>query len=190
MYHFLSGYTAKVAGTERGLSQDPSAVFSALLRCPVHDLAPESIRRPARGQDAATQRRSLALEHGVDRRRIRPGAPDRAPAYPSIGRRRPEWDDSQRLLRGRSDLRSRISADVPRRAQRKSSTHARPGPTRPPTTLRPPGSPNCSARISDGSTTSSLPSKPPAHDSDEFQHVLIQRIPGLAHLRPSDPTPK
>lgn len=29
MYHFLSGYTAKVAGTERGLAKEPSATFSA-----------------------------------------------------------------------------------------------------------------------------------------------------------------
>jgi phosphoenolpyruvate carboxykinase (ATP) len=29
MYHFLSGYTAKLAGTERGLSSEPTATFSA-----------------------------------------------------------------------------------------------------------------------------------------------------------------
>jgi phosphoenolpyruvate carboxykinase (ATP) len=29
MYHFMSGYTAKVAGTERGLGKEPAATFSA-----------------------------------------------------------------------------------------------------------------------------------------------------------------
>ena len=34
MYHFLSGYTSKVAGTERGLGKEPAVTFSACFGAP------------------------------------------------------------------------------------------------------------------------------------------------------------
>lgn len=41
MYHFLNGYTAKLAGTEKGLGKEPEATFSSCFGQPFLPLAPE-----------------------------------------------------------------------------------------------------------------------------------------------------
>ena len=44
-YHFLSGYTAKIAGTERGLGKEPQATFSACFGQPFLPLHPVDYAR-------------------------------------------------------------------------------------------------------------------------------------------------
>ena len=69
MYHFLSGYTAKVAGTERGRHRAPSYV-QRVLRCPVHVAKAGRVREDARRQHRDARRERVAREHRLDRRRL------------------------------------------------------------------------------------------------------------------------
>ncbi len=45
MYHFLSGYTARLAGTERGLGKEPQAVFSSCFGEPFLPRSPREYAR-------------------------------------------------------------------------------------------------------------------------------------------------
>jgi phosphoenolpyruvate carboxykinase (ATP) len=56
MYHFLSGYTAKVAGTEKGVTE-PEATFSTCFGAPF---------MPRHPSEYGNLLRSLVAEHGVD----------------------------------------------------------------------------------------------------------------------------
>ena len=57
MYHFLSGYTAKVAGTERGLGNEPQPEFSTCFGAPF---------MPRHPSEYGNLLRELIAAHGVD----------------------------------------------------------------------------------------------------------------------------
>ncbi|MDX2157376.1 MAG: phosphoenolpyruvate carboxykinase [Hyphomicrobiaceae bacterium] len=57
MYHFLSGYTAKVAGTEKGLGAEPQATFSTCFGAPF---------MPRHPSVYGNMLRQLIADHGVD----------------------------------------------------------------------------------------------------------------------------
>ena len=70
MYHFLSGYTAKVAGTERGVTE-PTATFSACFGAPFLPLHPGVYARMLGERIARHGAPGLAGEHRLDRRPVR-----------------------------------------------------------------------------------------------------------------------
>ncbi len=57
MYHFLSGYTARVAGTEKGLGSEPQATFSTCFGAPFLPRQPEVYGEMLAG---------LIAQHGAD----------------------------------------------------------------------------------------------------------------------------
>ena len=124
MYHFLSGYTAKVAGTEKGLGNEPSATFSDLLRRTLHAAPSQRVRQDAGRADLPARLQLLARQHGLDERRLRRRPPhaDRLYARPAESGAR----------RG-----SRRDADAPRREFRLHGAGALPaGARRPDATAR------------------------------------------------------
>ncbi len=81
-YHFLSGYTAKVAGTERGVTE-PTATFSACFGAPFMPLHPTVYGKMLEERLKASGARVYLRQHRLDRRRPWRRQADRHRHHPS-----------------------------------------------------------------------------------------------------------
>ena len=70
MYHFLSGYTAKVAGTEKGVTE-PKPIFSTCFGAPFLPLAPGYYARMLGEKIADAPVACVARQHRMDRGTVR-----------------------------------------------------------------------------------------------------------------------
>ena len=147
MYHFISGYTAKVAGTEMGVTE-PQATFSPCFGGPFLVWHPSKYAELLAEKMQQAQRARLAGEHRLERRRLR----HRQAHQPQEHARDHRRHSQRRAGEGERPraIRSSVSTSSPNvpACLRKSCSRAKAGPTNPPTTPPRRSSPLCSTRTS------------------------------------------
>ena len=147
MYHYISGYTAKVAGTEVGV-KDPEPTFSPCFGGPFLVWHPtkyaEMLAEKLRKHGAQTWLVNTGWSGGA----YGTGARIKLKYTRANHRRDPLGRARQRRHAGGPGVRPRRPDLVPRGAGRDACSRATRGPTRPPTTRRPARSPSCSRTTS------------------------------------------
>ncbi len=102
LYQFISGYTAKMAGTEAGLRDEPEITFSACFGGPFMVHHPAVYAGSAEGQDSALRRELLAGEYRLGGRAIRHRQAHQHQAHARPAQRGAERRPAQRRISRRS----------------------------------------------------------------------------------------
>ena len=106
MYWFLSGFTAKLAGTEIGV-KEPQPTFSACFGAPFLPQPPVVYARLLGEAARRARRQGLAREHGLDGRHVRRGLADADQGDARAAPRRDRGRARRRRVPHRSALRLR-----------------------------------------------------------------------------------
>ena len=112
MYHFISGYTAKVAGTEMGVTE-PQATFSPCFGGPFLVWHPSKYAELLAEKMQQAQRARLAREHRLGRRRLRRRQAHQPQEHPRHHRRDPRRLACESQKGARSGVRLRCRRRVP-----------------------------------------------------------------------------
>ena len=116
IYHFLSGYTAKVAGTERGPGQGAAGDLLHLFRRTLHAAPADSLCAPAARAYRDDRSRVLARQYRLDRRPLRHRRAHGDRPHPRPAARRAGRRARRRGVLQPQPLRSRRAAALPRGA--------------------------------------------------------------------------
>ena len=160
MYHYLSGYTAKVAGTEKGVTE-PSATFSTCFGAPFLPLNPNVYAKQLGERIAKYGSRVWLVNTGWT------GGPHGVGSRMKIAYTRAMI---RAALSGQLDnvgvsaapgLQHRRADQLSRTCRRRCSIRAARGPTRPPTTRRRRSWRRCSSRTSRPTSPTRIRKSPP-----------------------------
>ncbi len=116
IYHFISGYTSKIAGTEIGLGIEPQITFSTCFGGPFMVHHPYAYAELLKKKIAKARRARVAGEYRLDGRAVRRGQAHQHPPHPRAAERRAQRQTAQGGVSEGPGLRLRRAEDVRRRA--------------------------------------------------------------------------